>query len=51
MGWPLVEVQGLAVGSGRFEVELPGGRRLLVPAAFDAETLRRLLAILAETSS
>ena len=47
-GWPLVEVQGLPVDDGRFEIELPGGCRLLVPASFDEETLRRLLAALSE---
>ncbi len=46
--WPVVEVQGLPVEDGRFEVELPGGCRLLLPAAFDEESLRRLLAALTE---
>jgi hypothetical protein len=48
VGWPLVEVQGVAVGDGRFELELAGGRRLLVPTSFDEEALRRLLAVLSE---
>jgi hypothetical protein len=48
VGWPLVEVQGVAVGDSRFEIELAGGRRLLVPASFDEEALRRLLAVLSE---
>jgi hypothetical protein len=47
-GWPLVEVQGVAVGDGRLEVELGNGRRVIVPASFDAEALRRLLAVVAE---
>lgn len=46
--WPLVEVQGVSVGDGRFEVELPGGCRLLVPGSFDEESLRRLLAVVRE---
>lgn len=50
-GWPLVEVQGVPVSSSRFEVELSGGRRVLVPASFEVEALRRLLAVLAETVS
>jgi hypothetical protein len=49
--WPLVEVQGLPIGDSRFEVELPGGRRLRVPAWFDAEALRRLLKLLSEAVS
>lgn len=46
---PLVEVQPARDVDDRFEIELPGGRRLYVPAAFDTETLRRLLAIFDET--
>jgi len=38
----LVEVQA-APRDGRFELELGGGRRLRVPASFDATELRRLL--------
>ncbi|MGC9982849.1 MAG: hypothetical protein ABSF35_04360 [Polyangia bacterium] len=41
MNLPVVEVQGVQVACGRFEIELPGGRRLRVPAGFDAERLRR----------
>jgi hypothetical protein len=46
--WPLVEVQGVPIGDSRFEVELPGGGRLHVPAGFDTEALRRLLKLLSE---
>jgi hypothetical protein len=49
--WPLVEVQGVPIGDSRFEVELPGGRRLHVPAGFDAEALRWLLKVLSEAVS
>lgn len=41
----LVEVQTVA-GDSRFEVELSAGRRLRVPASFDATELRRLLDVL-----
>jgi len=51
IAWPLVEVQAGAAADGRFEIELPGGRRLRVPAAFDADALRRLLAIFDEKPS
>jgi hypothetical protein len=49
--WPdpsvagLVEVQA-APRDGRFELELGAGRRLRVPASFDATDLRRLLDVL-----
>jgi len=33
-----------------FELELAGGRRLRVPASFDATTLRRLLEVLEAVS-
>ena len=49
--WPLVEVQGVPIGDSRFEIELPGERRLRVPAAFDAEALGRLLKVLSEVVS
>jgi hypothetical protein len=49
--WPLVEVEGLPIGDSRFEIELPGERRLRVPAGFDAEALRRLLKLLSEAAS
>jgi hypothetical protein len=49
--WPLVEVQGVSMGDSRLEVELPGGRRLRVPAGFDMEALRRLLRVLNEVVS
>ncbi len=46
---PLVGVLGGATtADARFEIELRRGRRLRVPAAFDGEALRRLLAILDE---
>ena len=41
----LVEVQG-APRDGRFELELGAGRRLRVPATFDAADLQRLLDVL-----
>ncbi len=46
--WPLVEVQPARAADVRFEIELPGGRRLLVPESFDANALQKLLAILDE---
>jgi hypothetical protein len=49
--WPLVEVQGVPIGDIRFEVELPGERRLRVPARFDTEALRQLLRVLSEAVS
>ncbi len=46
---PFLEVLGAATSAdARFEIELRRGRRLRVPASFDGETLRRLLAILEE---
>jgi len=47
-GWPLVEVQGIPGLEPRLEVELANGRRVLVPATFDVEAFRRLLAVVAE---
>jgi hypothetical protein len=47
----LVEVQGVPISDSRFEIELPGERRLRVPAAFDAEALGRLLKVLSEVVS
>jgi hypothetical protein len=41
----LVEVQTIPQ-DGRFELELGAGRRLRVPASFDAAELRRLLEVL-----
>jgi hypothetical protein len=41
----LVEVQ-TEPRDGRFELELGAGRRLRVPAGFDATELRRLLDVL-----
>jgi hypothetical protein len=49
--WPLVEVRGVPMGDSRFEIELPGERRLRVPAEFDTEALRRLLRLLSEAVS
>ena len=49
--WPLVEVQGVPIGDSRFEIELPGERRLRVPARFDTEALRQLLRVLSEAVS
>ncbi len=47
---PLVEVQPVSVADARLEVELPGGVRIHVPTTFEAEALRRLLAVLADKS-
>ena len=47
-GWPVVEVQGISAVEPRLEVELANGRRVLVPASFDVEALRRLLVVVAE---
>src|SRR5262245_20972951 len=41
----LVEVAGAPAADTRFEIQLPRGRCLRVPPSFDAEALRRLLAI------
>ena len=41
----LVEVHAVP-RDGRFELDLGAGRRLLVPASFDAAELRRLLEVL-----
>ncbi len=40
-----------APGAGAFELELPGGWRLRVPAHFEAESLARLLAVVEEHHS
>ena len=47
---PLVEVRP-AVGATEsgFELELSGGRRLRIPASFEADALGRLLTVLART--
>lgn len=45
---PLLEVASARVDDDRFEIDLGAGRRLRVPATFDAEALRRLLAVLQE---
>lgn len=49
MALSLIEVAGGPAADGRFEIELPRGRRLRIPASFDGEALRRLLAIFDET--
>ena len=41
---PFVEVR--AAGAELFELELGGGRRLRIPASFEASALERLLAVL-----
>jgi hypothetical protein len=41
----LVELRG-GVSDDRFELELAGGRRLRIPARFDAAALERLLRVL-----
>src|SRR5450432_2330747 len=46
---PLVELSPLATPD-RFELELVGGRRLTIPSGFEADTLRRLLAVLESRS-
>jgi hypothetical protein len=46
----LVELRSVGWSDQRFEVDLPGGRRLRVPPAFDGDALRRLLAVLETTS-
>jgi transposase len=43
---PLIEVRGAATGAELFELELGGGRRLRIPASFEASALERLLAVL-----
>jgi hypothetical protein len=48
--FPLIEMRGSVGRDDRFELELAGGRRLRVPATFEAEALRRLLAVLEERS-
>ena len=43
---PWVEVTGIPLVDTRYEVELAGGRTLLVPTSFNAASLRRLLDVL-----
>jgi hypothetical protein len=43
---PFVEVRPVEAVSGLFELELGNGRRLRVPASFDAHALERLLGVL-----
>lgn len=40
-----VELVSGAIGDGRFELELGGGRRLRIPVGFEAEALERLLGV------
>jgi hypothetical protein len=48
---PLVEVRPAVVATASgFELELSGGRRLRIPASFEAEALGRLLTVLARTA-
>lgn len=48
---PLVEVRPAVVAAASgFELELSGGRRLRIPASFEADALGRLLAVLARTA-
>lgn len=49
MALSLIEVGSGPMADGRFEIDLPRGRRLRVPASFEADVLRRLLAIFDET--
>ena len=44
--FPLIELRGSGRTDERFEVELASGHRVRVPASFDADALRRLLATL-----
>jgi transposase len=46
---PLLEL-AVAGGSPQFELELRGGHRLSIPPGFDADALRRLLAVLESSS-
>lgn len=46
---PLVEVRPALNEGGAFELELSGGKRLRIPAAFEVGPLERLLAVLART--
>lgn len=47
---PLIEVQAASADGSAFELELSGGKRLRIPAAFEVESLERLLAVLARTA-
>ena len=47
---PLIEVQPASADGSAFELELSGGKRLRIPAAFEVEALERLLAVLARTA-
>jgi hypothetical protein len=48
---PLVEVRpAIAATASGFELELNGGRRLRIPASFEADVLDRLLAVLERTT-
>jgi hypothetical protein len=51
MALSLIQVASGPTADGRFEIELRQGRRVRVPASFDGEALRRLLAIFDETSA
>jgi transposase len=46
---PLVEL-AVSASSPQFELELRGGHRLTIPPSFDADALRRLLAVLESSS-
>src|SRR5258705_2391653 len=46
---PLIEL-GQPAAAVQFELELGGGRRLAIPSTFDADALRRLLAVLESAS-
>jgi hypothetical protein len=48
---PMIEVQARASHDERFEIELGASRRLRIPASFDADALRRLIAVLEDASS
>ena len=45
-GAALVPVDVIGGGGADFRVDLPGGRTVHVPAGFDGDALRRLLAVL-----
>jgi hypothetical protein len=47
---PLIEVHPASADGSAFELELSGGKRLRIPVTFEAESLERLLAVLARTA-
>jgi transposase-like protein len=45
-----LEIQTLAPAPGAFEIVLAGGRCLRVPATFEAESLKRLIAVIEDVA-